>query len=371
MKRTVFFDKHVALGAKMVEFGGFEMPVQYPKGIIAEHKVVRDGGVGVFDVSHMGEFSVKGQDALAYLQHLTLNDVSVLEPGKAQYSALPKPDGTLIDDLLVYMLGENDYMVVVNGATSEKDWAHFSNEAKNFDVEIRNDSDATALLAVQGEKSIPTLQKLTDVDLSAIPYYNFAKGKLAGVDMIISRTGYTGETGIEIYFPSDKDIAFKVWDAVFDAGKEFGIEPIGLGARDTLRLEMGYCLYGNDIDETTTPLEAGLGWVTKLQKATPCLATDALKAQKEAGIKRKLVGFVIEEKGAIARHGHPIVNGAGEKIGVVTSGNISPTTGKAIALGYVPTELSKPDTVIRIEVRAGKIAQGIIKKLPFVTPQVK
>jgi aminomethyltransferase len=371
VKRTTFFDKHVALGAKMVEFGGFEMPVQYPKGIIAEHKVVRDGGVGVFDVSHMGEFSVKGEDAIAYLQFLTVNDVSTLTPGKAQYSALPKPDGTIIDDLLVYMLAENDYMIVVNGATSEKDWAHFAEHAKNFNVTIINNSDATALLAVQGEKSIPALQKLTDVDLSSIPYYHFVQGKLAGVDMIISRTGYTGETGIEIYFPSDTETAFKVWDAVFEAGKEFGIEPIGLGARDTLRLEMGYCLYGNDIDETTTPLEAGLGWVTKLNKATPCIATEALKAQKEAGLSRKLVGFVIEERGAIARHGHPIVNDAGEQIGVVTSGNISPTTGKAIALGYVPLALSKEGTNITIEVRPGKRAVGTIKKLPFVTPQVK
>lgn len=371
MKRTVFFDKHVALGAKMVEFGGFEMPVQYPKGIISEHKVVRDGGVGVFDVSHMGEFSVKGPDALTYLQYLTVNDVSTLSPGKAQYSALPKPDGTLLDDLLVYMLAENDYMIVVNGATSEKDWAHFSEHAKKFNVTISNNSDATALLAVQGEKSIQTLQKLTDVDISSIAYYHFVQEKLAGVDMIISRTGYTGETGIEIYFSSEKDIAFKVWDAVFEAGSEFGIEPIGLGARDTLRLEMGYCLYGNDIDETTTPLEAGLGWVTKLNKSIPCIAYDALKAQKESGVSRKLVGFVIEEKGAIARHGHPIVDDTGSKIGVVTSGNISPTTGKAIALGYVPLANSKEGTDVTIEVRPGKRATGTIKKLPFITPQVK
>ncbi len=371
MKRTAFFDKHIALGAKMVEFGGYEMPVQYPKGIIAEHKVVRDGGVGVFDVSHMGEFSVKGVDALAYLQFLTVNDVSTLTPGKAQYSALPKPDGTIIDDLLVYMLAENDYMIVVNGATSEKDWAHFAEHAKSFNVTIRNDSDAMSLLAVQGEKSIPTLQKLTDVDLASIEYYHFVQGKLAGVDMTISRTGYTGETGIEIYFSSDKDTAYKVWDAVFEAGKEYGIEPIGLGARDTLRLEMGYCLYGNDIDETTTPLEAGLGWVTKLNKATPCIATEALKAQKEAGLTRKLVGFVIEERGAIARHGHPIIDDAGTKIGIVTSGNISPTTGKAIALGYVPLALSKEGMNVTIEVRPGKRAIGTIKKLPFVTPQVR
>lgn len=355
----------------MVEFGGFEMPVQYPKGIIAEHKVVREGGVGVFDVSHMGEFDVTGPDALAFLQHITVNDVSTLAPGKAQYSALPLPNGCIIDDLIVYMLEPDHYMCVVNASTTEKDLAHFSEQAKKFNVTLRNDSDKTALLAIQGAKSIDTMQKLTDVKLLDIPYYNYAKGKIAGVDMIISRTGYTGELGIEIYFPAEQPTATKVWDAIFEAGKEFGIEPIGLGARDTLRLEQGYCLYGNDIDETTTPLEAGLGWITKLNKAIPCLATDALKAQKEAGIKRKLVGFVIDEKGAIARHGHPIINDAGEKIGEVTSGNLSPMNGKAIGLGYVPTELSKEGTEILIEVRAGKRAKGVVTKPPFVPPHTK
>jgi aminomethyltransferase len=371
VKRTPFYDKHIALGAKMVEFGGFEMPVQYPKGIIAEHKVVRGGGVGVFDVSHMGEFSVSGPDSVAFLQYLTLNDVSALSPGKAQYSAAPLPDGGIIDDLLVYMKGDNDYMVVVNASTQPKDWAHFSEHAKKYNVSLRNDSDATALLAVQGAKSIDTLQKLTDVKLAEIPYYNFVQGKLAGVDMIISRTGYTGETGIEIYFSAEKNIADKVWDAIFDAGKEFGIEPIGLGARDTLRLEMGYCLYGNDIDETTSPLEAGLGWITKLNKSTPCLAIDTLKKQKEEGVKRKLAGFVVAEKGAIARHGHSVVDDSGNKIGVVTSGNISPTNGKAIALGYLPTALSKESSEIKIEVRPGKIVTASVVKLPFVAPHVK
>ncbi|MBS1902414.1 MAG: glycine cleavage system aminomethyltransferase GcvT [Bacteroidetes bacterium] len=371
MKRTPFYEKHVALGAKMVEFGGFEMPVQYPKGIIAEHKIVREGGVGVFDVSHMGEFFVSGPDALAFLQYITVNDVSTLAPGKAQYSALPLPSGGIIDDLIVYMIEPNKYMCVVNASTTEKDWAHFSEQSKRFDVTLVNMSDETALLAIQGAKSIETMQKLTDVKLLDIPYYNYAVGKIAGVDAIISRTGYTGELGIEIYIPAEHGVANKVWDAIFDAGKEFGIEPIGLGARDTLRLEQGYCLYGNDIDETTTPLEAGLGWITKLNKATPCLAADALKAQKEAGVKRKLVGFVIDEKGAIGRHGHPIVNEAGEKIGEVTSGNLSPMNGKAIGLGYVPTECSKEGTEITIEVRAGKRAKALLTKPPFVQPHTK
>ncbi len=371
VKKTPFYDKHIALGAKMVEFAGYEMPVQYPDGIIAEHKIVREDGVGVFDVSHMGEFDVKGVGALQFLQYITVNDVSTLTPGKAQYSALPLPSGVLLDDLLVYMIDNNHYMIVVNAGTMEKDWAHFQEQAKNFTVELRNDSDATALLAIQGAKSIATLQKLTDVDLSAIPYYHFVHGKLAGVDMVISRTGYTGETGIEIYFKSEQPTPSVVWDTIFEAGEEFGIHAIGLGARDTLRLEMGYCLYGNDIDETTTPLEAGLGWITKLKKEPHCIAYDALTAQKEAGLTRKLVGFVMNEKGAIARHGHKIVSEYGEKIGDVTSGNISPMTGKAIALGYVPTALAKEGTEIIIETRPGKLAKAVVSKIPFVTPQVK
>ncbi len=370
MKRTAFFDKHIALGGKIVEFGGYEMPVQYPKGIIAEHKVVRQGGVGVFDVSHMGEFDVSGPDALAFLQYITVNDVSALAPGKAQYSAMPLSSGGIIDDLLIYMLADNHYMAVVNAGTMPNDWKHFSEQAKNFNVTLRNDSDATSLLAIQGAKSLETMQKLTDVKLSEIPYYHFVSGKLAGVDMIISKTGYTGETGVEIYFTSDSVTSSKVWDAIFEAGKEFGIEAIGLGARDTLRLEMGYCLYGNDIDESTNPLEAGLGWITKLNKVTPCIAIDALKAQKEKGLSRKLSGFIIDEKGAIARRGHPIIDADGKKIGEVTSGNISPMTGKAIGLGYVPTELAKEGTEVTIETRPGKQVIAKIVKPPFVSPHV-
>ncbi|MDP4237198.1 MAG: glycine cleavage system aminomethyltransferase GcvT [Bacteroidota bacterium] len=371
MKRTPFFDKHVALGAKIVEFGGYEMPVQYPSGIIAEHKIVREGGVGVFDVSHMGEFDITGPDAQKFLQYISVNDVAALTPGKAQYSAMPLSSGGIIDDLLIYMLAPDHYMAVVNAGTQPKDWAHFAAQAANYNVTLRNDSDATALLAIQGAKSLQTMQKLTDVKLAEIPYYSFAQGKIAGVDAIISRTGYTGETGIEIYFTSEPAIASKVWDAIFEAGKEFGIAPIGLGARDTLRLEMGYCLYGNDIDETTNPLEAGLGWITKLNKATPCIAADALKNQKEIGIKRKLCGFIIEEKGAIARHGHLIIDSSGAKIGEVTSGNISPMTGKAIGLGYVPVALSTEGTEITIETRPGKRVIGKIVKPPFVAPHTK
>jgi aminomethyltransferase len=370
VKRTPFFDKHVAFSAKIVEFGGYEMPVQYPGGIIAEHKIIREGGVGVFDVSHMGEFDVAGSNALEFLQYITVNDVAALVPGKAQYSAMPLPNGGIIDDLLIYMLDENHYMAVVNAGTQPKDWAHFSEYAKKYGVTLRNDSDTTSLLAIQGGKSLETMQKLTDVRLSDIPYYNFAQGKIAGVDMVISRTGYTGEAGIEIYFTSEVATATKVWDAIFEAGKEFGIAPIGLGARDTLRLEMGYCLYGNDIDETTTPLEAGLGWITKLNKLTPSIASDALKSQKESGIKRKLSGFVIDERGAIARHGHSIVDSSGTKIGDVTSGNISPMTGKAIGLGYVPTAFAKEGTEIIIETRPGKRIKAMIVKPPFVTPHV-
>jgi aminomethyltransferase len=284
---------------------------------------------------------------------------------------MPLPNGGIIDDLLIYMLAENHYMAVVNAGTMPKDWAHFSEHAKKYNVKLRNDSDATSLLAIQGGKSLTTMQKLTDVKLGEIPYYHFAQGKIAGVDMIISRTGYTGETGIEIYFTSEHATASKVWDAIFDAGKEFGIAPIGLGARDTLRLEMGYCLYGNDIDETTTPLEAGLGWITKLNKTLPCLAVKALKAEKEAGVIRKLSGFILEEKGAIARHGHSITDSSGEKIGDVTSGNISPMTGKAIGLGYVPTEMSKEGTDITVETRPGKRVAAKIVKPPFVQPHTK
>jgi aminomethyltransferase len=355
----------------MVEFGGFEMPVQYPKGIIAEHKAVREGAGGVFDVSHMGEFDLTGPDSLKFLQWTTANDVSTLVPGKAQYSCLPRPNGGIIDDLIIYMLASEHYMIVVNASTTEKDWAWFSEQTKGFNVTLRDDSNATSLLAIQGKKAIEIMQTLTSVDLSAIEYYHFSYGELAGEKMIISRTGYTGEPGIEIYFTSEQTAAGKVWDAIFEAGKHLGIEPIGLGARDTLRLEMGYCLYGNDISDDTNPLEAGLGWITKLNKAEPCLAFDAIREIKEAGLKRKLSGFVIEEKGAIARHGHKIVDETGTAVGEVTSGNISPMLNKAIGLGYVPAGLAAEGTKILIETRPGKTVPATITKPPFVKPGVK
>ncbi len=355
----------------MVEFGGFEMPVQYPKGIIAEHKAVRQGAGGVFDVSHMGEFFASGPDALKYLQTITANDVSTLVPGQAQYSCLPNESGTLIDDLIVYLLSTDSYMIVVNGATMEKDWAWFQKQAAGFDMNLTNKSDETALLAIQGKGALDILQTLTDVDLKSIEYYHFKTGKFAGVDMIISRTGYTGEPGFELYMPSDIPTTSMVWDRIFEAGKPAGLEPIGLGARDTLRLEMGYCLYGNDIDDTTNPLEAGLGWITKLNKSPECLAFPALRAIKEKGLTRKLVGFSTDEKGAIMRHGNKIVDGSGNQIGVVTSGNISPMLNKAIALGYVPTALSKDGTEIQVELRPGRVVKATVQKPPFVKPEVK
>lgn len=355
----------------MVEFAGYEMPVQYKKGIIAEHKAVREGVGGVFDVSHMGEFDLTGPDALNFLQTITTNDVAALTPGKAQYSSLPNEQGTLLDDLIVYMLEPVHYMIVVNGATMEKDWAWFSKQAQKFNVKLRNDSDATALLAIQGKGVKDILQTLTNVDLDSIEYYHFTKGKLADTDMLIARTGYTGEPGFEIFFPSDAKTADHVWNAVFKAGEAKGLEPIGLGARDTLRLEMGYCLYGNDIDETTNPLEAGLQWITKLNKQPECHAFPALRAIKEKGLIRKLVGFSTDEKGAIMRHGHPIFDANGTKIGDVTSGNLSPMLNKSIAMGYVPMECSKDGSEIFVEVRAGKRVKATVQKPPFIKPEVK
>ncbi len=355
----------------MVEFAGFEMPVQYPKGIIAEHKAVREGVGGVFDVSHMGEFDVAGPNALKFLQTITTNDVSALVPGGAQYSSLPNEQGTLLDDLIVYMLEPDHYMVVVNGATADKDWAWFSKQASKFNVKLRNDSDAFALLAVQGKGVKDILQTLTSTNLDEIEYYHFTRGRLADTDMIIARTGYTGEPGYELFFSSAPEISSKVWDKLFEAGKAKGLEPIGLGARDTLRLEMGYCLYGNDITEETNPLEAGLGWITKLNKSIECLAFPALREIKEKGLSRKLVGITTDEKGAIMRHGHKIVDENGYTIGEVTSGNLSPMLNKSIALGYVPTALSKDGSEVLVEVRPGKRVKAVVHKPPFVRPEVK
>jgi len=355
----------------MVEFAGYEMPVQYPKGIIAEHKAVREGAGGVFDVSHMGEFDVSGPDSLKFLQTITSNDVSALVPGQAQYSCLPNDKGGIVDDLIVYYIAPNHYNIVVNASTMEKDWAWFSKFASGFDVKLRNFSDETALLAVQGKAAKDILQTLTKADLSAIEYYHFTQGDLAGVPMLISRTGYTGEPGFEIMFPHEGN-ASRVWNAVFEAGKKFGgLEPIGLGARDTLRLEMGYSLYSNDITDETNPLEAGLAWITKLNKVPECHAFPLLREIKERGLTRKLVGLTTDEKGSIMRHGHKIVDEAGYEIGEITSGNISPMLGRSIALGYVPTALSKEGSEVLVEVRPGKRVKAQVKKPPFIRTEVK
>ena len=357
MKRTPFYDLHKNAGAKIVPFAGYEMPVLYA-GIMEEHKAVRNA-VGVFDVSHMGEFFAKGANALSFLQKITVNDVSKLTPGKAQYSAMCFDDGGIVDDLLIYMLAEHSYMIVVNASNIEKDWEWMKKHCP-ADVTFENNSDETALLAIQGPKSLATMQKLTSANLSVIPYYNFVQGSVAGIEMIISRTGYTGELGFEIYF--NVAHAEKIWNAIFDAGKEFGITPIGLGARDTLRLEMGYCLYGNDIDQTTNPIEANLGWITKLNKGE-FVAKPILEKIKAEGPKRKLVGMMLNDK-AVPRHGYPLVVN-GTNVGVVTSGTFSPSLEKGIALGYVNVPHTQIGSKIVMDVR-GKMIDATVVDLPFL-----
>lgn len=368
MKRTPFYEKHRALGAKMVEFAGYEMPVSY-KGIVEEHQAVRQG-VGVFDVSHMGEFIVKGKHALDLIQSVTTNDAAKLQIGDAQYSCLPNGKGGIVDDLLVYRLpedkcaeGERAYMLVVNASNIDKDWAWIqSHNTFGDDARLSNISDDTALLAIQGPKAADALQSLTDVDLKAMRYYSFAKGTFAGVEnCIISATGYTGAGGFEIYIPHQH--AEQVWDAIFAAGQAFDIQPIGLGARDTLRLEMGYCLYGNDIDDTTSPIEAGLGWITKFNK--PDFTDKALlESHKKQGTARKLVGLEILDKRP-ARHNYPIVTADGTVIGKVTSGTKSPTLDKNIAMGYVATPHAALGSTVFIDIR-GKHAEAKVVKLPFL-----
>ena len=358
MKNTPLVQKHEALGAKMAEFAGYNMPISYA-GIKVEHQTVREA-VGVFDVSHMGEFMVKGEGALELIQKVTSNDVSKLSIGDAQYSCFPNGKGGIVDDLLVYRLGEKEYMLVVNASNIDKDW-NWINEHNTFGAELSNVSDDFALLAVQGPKAAEALQSLTDVDLSAVKYYTFKQGKFAGLDnIILSATGYTGSGGFELYIPNDA--AEAVWDAVFEAGKDYGIAPIGLGARDTLRLEMGYCLYGNDIDDTTSPLEAGLGWITKLKKGD-FIDSDLLKQQKSEGTTRRLVGFEMIDRG-IPRHDYIIEDAEGNEIGKVTSGTQSPSLGKAIGLGYVSTPFTKAGTEIYIAIRKKKIKAAVVK-LPF------
>ncbi|MFB9841056.1 glycine cleavage system aminomethyltransferase GcvT [Mucilaginibacter ginsenosidivorans] len=357
MKNTALTHKHTELGAKMVPFAGYNMPVQYA-GINVEHETVRKG-VGVFDVSHMGEFILKGDQALDLIQRVTSNDASKLYDGKVQYSCLPNEDGGIVDDLLVYRIDEKTYMLVVNASNIEKDWNWIS-KYNTGDVEMKDISDRTSLLAVQGPKAAEALQSLTDIDLGTMEYYTFKKGRFAGVDnVLVSATGYTGAGGFEIYV--DNKNAEHIWDAVFKAGEPFGIKPIGLGARDTLRLEMGFCLYGNDIDDTTSPLEAGLGWVTKFSKEFTNSA--ALQQQKQEGIKQKLVGFEMIDRG-IPRHDYEIVDADGNNIGKVTSGTQSPSLQKAIGMGYVKNEFAKEGSEIFIKIRDNQVKAQIVKP-PF------
>lgn len=360
MKNTPFTQKHIALGAKMAEFAGYNMPISY-SGINDEHAAVRNNA-GVFDVSHMGEFILKGENALDLIQRVTTNDASKLTVGKAQYSCLPNEDGGIVDDLLIYCIEENKvYMIVVNASNIEKDWNWISKfNTKN--VEMHNISDKTCLLAIQGPNATKILQPLTDVDIMNLKYYTFVKGTFAGVpNVIISATGYTGAGGVEIYFEDKDGNADKVWDAIFSVGTPQGLKPIGLGARDTLRLEMGYCLYGNDIDDTTSPLEAGLGWITKFTK--PFTNSEYLQQQKADGVERKLIGFEMIDKG-IPRHDYEIKDFSGRTIGKVTSGTQSPSLNKAIGLGYVDKNYSNIDTPIYIKVRE-KLLQAKIVKVPF------
>ncbi len=355
--RTPLHGEHLALNAKLVPFAGYEMPVQYPAGITAEHNAVR-GAAGLFDVSHMGEFVVRGERALDFVQHVSSNDASKLEVGQAQYSTLLNEDGKLLDDLLVYRY-PGHYMLVVNGANKDKDWAWVSRYAARFGVELTDRTEEIALLALQGPRAQEILARLTDADLEAIRYYRFAEGTVAGVPATLSRTGYTGEDGFELYV--DAADAPAVWRAVLEAGAPEGIMPAGLGCRDSLRLEMGYALYGNDLDEQTSPLEAGLGWVVKLDKGD-FVGRDALVRQKEAGIGRKLVGFVLKERG-FPRHGYPVSVG-GATAGEVTSGVLSPTLGHGIGMAYVPAEAAKPGTEIGIVIRDRAVPAEVVRP-PF------
>lgn len=359
MKNTALTAKHISLGAKMVPFAGYNMPVQYA-GINVEHETVRRA-VGVFDVSHMGEFILKGENALALIQKVISNDASKLFDGKIQYAYLPNLIGGIVDDLLVYRINEKTYMLVVNASNIEKDWNWIS-QFNTFGVDMKNISERTSLLAVQGPQAAAALQSLTAVKLSEMEYYTFKKGTFAGVEnVLISATGYTGAGGFEIYF--DNENADEIWDAIFKAGEPYGIKPIGLAARDTLRLEMGFCLYGNDIDETTSPIEAGLSWVTKFTKDFNNSAV--LLAEKQNGVAKKLVGFEMIDRG-IPRHDYGIVDADGNTIGKVTSGTQSPSLQKAIGLGYVKTEFAKAGEEIFIKIRDNKIKAQVVK-FPFYT----
>ena len=362
LKRTPFYDTHENLGAKLIDFGGWEMPVQYD-GIKQEHNAVRES-VGMFDVSHMGEFYISGPEALDLIQHVTINDASKLVDGQAQYSAMCYEDGGIVDDLLVYKLPEGGYILVVNASNIEKDleWIESNN---SFDAEVINQSDDTCLLAVQGPKSVETLQKLTEINLSEIKFYTYKMGSLAGMDHVVfSATGYTGEKGFELYFDRNQVDPEAVWNAIMEAGQEFDIQPCGLGARDTLRLEMGFALYGNDITKDTNPLEGRLGWLTKLDKGD-FIGRDAIAKAKEEGVDRKLVGFTIDDKRSIPRHDYDIVDESGSEIGHVTSGTRSITLGKNVGMGYVKKEFAKEGTKIFIKIR-NKQAEAVVTNPPFI-----
>jgi aminomethyltransferase len=359
MKNTALTTTHEKLGAKMVPFAGYNMPVSY-EGVTIEHETVRKG-VGVFDVSHMGEFLIEGPKALDLIQKVTSNDASKLSVGKAQYSCLPNETGGIVDDLIVYRVKEETYLLVVNASNIEKDWDHISKYNADFKAEIKDISENYSLLAIQGPKAVEAMQSITSVDLEQIQFYNFIVGDFAGIDhVIISATGYTGSGGFEIYCKNTE--VKQVWDTVFEAGAKYGIKPIGLAARDTLRLEMGYCLYGNDINDETSPLEAGLGWITKFSK-DDFVNKDGLARQKEEGAKRKLVAFELNERG-IPRQGYAILGMDDSEIGNVTSGTMSPSLGKGIGMGYVPTALASEGTEIKIQIRKNAIHATIVK-LPF------
>jgi aminomethyltransferase len=359
MKQTAFTKFHEALGAKMVPFAGYYMPLQY-EGVTAEHETVRNG-IGVFDVSHMGEFWVKGPKALEFVQWVTSNDASKLVDGKVQYSCFPNGQGGIVDDLLVYRFDAETYLLVVNAANIDKDWAWCVSQNK-MGATLYNASDEIAQLAVQGPDALKAMQKLTDTTITDMEYYTFKKVTFAGVkDVILSTTGYTGSGGCEIYMANED--AAKIWDAVFEAGREYGIKPIGLAARDTLRLEMGFCLYGNDISDTTSPIEAGLGWITKFTDQKEFIDKPLLLKQKNEGVTRRLVGFEMVEMG-IPRHGYDIVDAAGNKIGEVTSGTMGPAIKKPVGMGYVPAALAKEGSEILIKVREKSLRAKVVK-FPF------
>lgn len=357
MKEVALSKRHIELNAKMVPFAGFNMPVSY-EGVNIEHETVRKD-LGVFDVSHMGEFLISGENALDLIQKISSNDASKLTDGKAQYSCMPNHDGGIVDDLIIYRINAEKYLLVVNASNIDKDWNWISHH-NTMDATLRDISDEMSLLAIQGPKAAEAMQSLTDIDLSTMKFYTFEVGTFAGVDkVIVSATGYTGSGGFEIYFKNED--AEQIWDAVMEAGGDFGIKPIGLAARDTLRLEMGYCLYGNDIDETTSPIEAGLGWITKFSK--DFINSDQLKEQKEKGPERKLIAFELNERG-IPRQGYDIVDENGKKIGTVTSGTMSPSLEKGIGMGYVTSDLVGVGNTIYIQIRK-KAVPATQVKLPF------